>query len=110
MPFGVNARDNSKFYVGAFELANKPITEISTNIKWAGLPQEQGGFGEYYKAYGRQVSVPKPKLSLDYLCDGEWLPVGDKFYPLSEMNPSTLKLDDRFLFKGSVQVKIRNNL
>ncbi|KAF0236159.1 MAG: hypothetical protein FD181_2974 [Prolixibacteraceae bacterium] len=50
-PFGNRPVVISNFYIGSWEVFQKSLSKLDVNIKWFGLPDDTGGFQEYYRNY-----------------------------------------------------------
>lgn len=74
VPFGPFPRRNSYLLFGNVELFNKELSEMSVDIDWAGLPEEAGGFTEYYAGYGKDITDASFKFSISALSDFAFLP------------------------------------
>ena len=81
-PFGAIPRHKARFLIGAPELAMKPVTSVSLDLEWAGLPSGAAGFFEHYKAYGDDFVVPNPKLHPSYLTVEGWKALDDNAIPM----------------------------
>lgn len=73
-PFGPLPNRNSYFVIGSHEVAVKKITELKLNVEWGELPNEAGGFDEYYRVYESDYSNETFKADVSILRDGQWLP------------------------------------
>lgn len=77
MPFGARPKDGASFLIGAPELAAKPVTQVAATIVWADLPRAAGGFEEHYRAYGKAMPPPEPRLVPSYLTPEGWKPLAE---------------------------------
>jgi hypothetical protein len=73
-PFGPLPNRNSYFVTGSHEVAVKKVTELRLNVEWGELPNEAGGFDEYYIGYKSDYSNETFKADVSILRDGQWLP------------------------------------
>jgi hypothetical protein len=95
LPFGARAKDGAVFLVGAREMALKPVTRVAAKVTWADLPPNGGGWREYYRAYGRDFTVPDPALRLDYLSGEGWRPLAGAPVPLATTSAPDAPLQAR---------------
>jgi hypothetical protein len=72
-PFGLNPIPHSEMIVGNFEMSQKKISSMGFEIEWAGLPQNEGGFGKYYAAYNNKLLIDSMfKIDVEILNNGKW--------------------------------------
>ncbi len=76
MPFGPLPTTASYWVIGAPEIARKNISQLALNVRWSGLPINDGGFGSYYEAYDPALSNGSFTASASILRDGQWQPAG----------------------------------
>ena len=50
-PFGSAPAKNARFYIGSREVFCKPLEEVTIQLRWADLPDDQKGFEDHYAAY-----------------------------------------------------------
>ncbi|MCG8474519.1 MAG: baseplate J/gp47 family protein [Cytophagales bacterium] len=74
-PFGALVKKGAQFFFGNAELFCKPLSELSFNFSWAGLPEK--GFRHYFKDYGKPVSNELFKGSLSALSHRTFFPGED---------------------------------
>ena len=88
-PFGAVPTTGSNFYIGSREVFSKPIGNLSLQLAWAGLPEDDKGFSDYYgagssdTAAGRDYHYPETycgngayTVSLAVLQAGKWQDIG----------------------------------
>ncbi|WP_298841268.1 hypothetical protein [uncultured Roseobacter sp.] len=101
-PFGPRPRDGATFQVGCAEMGRKPVTRVSISLSWSGMPDPLGGFDAHYEAYGRNIEVPAPELTVEYLSGDGWKPVSDAPLPLFQTEGVTGALLPAWEFTGQV--------
>lgn len=101
-PFGQRPGEGATFQVGCPEMARKPVTDISINLDWSNIPDPAGGFKTHYAAYGKNIEIPDPELSIDYLSGDGWKPVSDAPQALFQTEPVTGTLLAQWEFSGKV--------
>lgn len=72
MPFGPLPAKGSYLVFGSAEAARKPLTSLRLHVDWSGLPQELGGFPEYYDGYDSEFTNAGFRGAVSVLQDGEW--------------------------------------
>ena len=72
MPFGPLPAKGSYLVFGSAEAARKPLTGLRLHVDWSGLPQELGGFPEYYDGYDSEFTNAGFRGAVSVLQDGEW--------------------------------------
>ncbi|WP_300038633.1 hypothetical protein [uncultured Roseobacter sp.] len=102
MPFGPQPTDGATFQVGCAEMARKPVTEIGISLGWTGMPNPVGGFESHYEAYGKDVDIPAPELTVEYLSGDGWKPVSNGPVPLFQNEEVTGALLPDWQFTGRV--------
>ncbi len=73
-PFGPMPENGASLYIGGFEYASKNISMIRVNIKWKNLPENYGGFRDYYSEYDYQPENDDFKVVLSVSSGGRWVP------------------------------------
>lgn len=101
-PFGTRPDEGARFQVGCAEMARKPVTDIGIKIGWAEMPDPIGGFARHYETYGRNIDIPDPQLTIDYLSGDGWKPVSDGPVPLFQSEGVTGALLPDWHFTGKV--------
>jgi len=99
-PFGARPREGGSFWLGAPELAVKPVTHIGVDIEWAELPGPESSFAAHYAHYPDRAGVPDPKIELKYLSRDGWKPLTHKPVPLFEAEAVGGKLVRHWSFAG----------
>lgn len=74
LPFGPLPSTNSYFVVGAHEIAAKTVLDLNVVCEWAELPNESGGFENYYSGYATAYKNDCFKVEFSALADGVWQP------------------------------------
>lgn len=77
-PFGALPSLGDYFIVGNYEAARKKLVNFEVDVEWGGLPQEMGGFEEYYRAYAMPFTNAVFKANLALLKDRRWIPAEDE--------------------------------
>ncbi|MDL2291723.1 baseplate J/gp47 family protein, partial [Bacteroides sp. OttesenSCG-928-F21] len=72
-PFGVRGEKGSWLVAGNYEASIKPLREVSLKIKWQQIPQEAGGFEEYYKDYNKGIHNDSFRVKAEYMKGKEWV-------------------------------------
>lgn len=101
-PFGARPEDGAIFMVGCAEMARKPVTRVSIALQWARTPNPVGGFESHYESYGRNLDIPAPELTIDYLSGDGWKPVTLQPEPLFQSEGVTGALLSGWTFDGAV--------
>jgi hypothetical protein len=73
LPFGPIPHSDSFFVMGSYEAALKPVVELSSTIKWQGLPTGNGGFADYYKTYGLNIDNASFRVMASAQVNNHWL-------------------------------------
>ncbi len=73
-PFGPLPGDSSYFVFGNYEVASKPLNELTLNLDWAELPRDSEGFEGYYRGYQTQFTNNAFKAAFSVLADSHWQP------------------------------------
>lgn len=81
-PFGPLPARGSYLVFGSDELARKPLTELTLNFEWSGLPEDDGGFAAYYRGYTTERNNRSVRIATEILRDGQWAAGGDGTQPL----------------------------
>ncbi len=71
-PFGPLPDLSSYLIFGCEEVLGKQLRDASVDIEWAGLPNNLGGFPEYYRGYTEPLKADAVKVKLSVLVDGKW--------------------------------------
>jgi hypothetical protein len=74
MPFGALPAKGSYLILGNHEVASKPLTELTLDVEWGGLPSGPGGFEAYYHGYDPPLHNDSFLVDVAVLRDGEWQP------------------------------------
>lgn len=72
-PFGPLPVAGSYLVVGSRELSRKPLTGLTLNLRWGGLPNDPGGFATHYAAYPGDIDNRSFRVALAILRDGDWV-------------------------------------
>ncbi|WP_417910171.1 hypothetical protein [Candidatus Electronema sp. PJ] len=103
-PFGPLVGQHSYLIFGSYEAARKQLTSLTFNLVWSGLPDDQDGFGQYYRDYDGQFSNKAFNVDLSYLRNGDWYPENKahrRIFPLF----SWLDADGRLLARHQIELK-----
>jgi hypothetical protein len=82
MPFGPLPTTASYLVFGSPEMARKNVTHLAVNLRWSGLPVDEGGFARYYAAYPSELPPTPPLRNASFtvtgsiLRDGIWQAAG----------------------------------
>lgn len=76
-PFGATPSVGDYLIIGNYEAARKKLISFEVDIEWANLPQETGGFEEYYRAYPMPFANEEFRVHLTSLRDRKWIPTRD---------------------------------
>ena len=93
-PFGTFPSLGDYFIIGNYEAARKKLTDFAVDIEWAGLPQEKGGFEEYYQAYSMPFDNTEFKVNLVALRDRKWIPSKEGVQPKTDVFEATKNPDN----------------
>lgn len=74
-PFGGEAKKGAWFAFGNYEIACKPLTEVTLSYRWQQLPTEEGGFTEHYANYRTQPPINNLSFQvwIEWLKDKKWV-------------------------------------
>jgi len=84
-PFGSVPVLGDYFIVSNYEAARKELLTFEVDVEWTGLPQETGGFEDYYCAYPMPFKNDIFKVKLAVLKDRKWLPASENEQPQALM-------------------------
>lgn len=79
MPFGPIPVRNSTFLFGNAELFRKRLTDLSVHLEWNRVPDLDGGFAEYYKAYDQEINNDSFMVRLSALSSYNFHPAEAKW-------------------------------
>lgn len=71
-PFGPLPARGSYLVFGSEELARKNVTALALTFEWGGLPEDDGGFGAYYRGYTTERTNQSVRVATSILRDGHW--------------------------------------
>ncbi|MCK5664734.1 MAG: hypothetical protein KAI17_14685, partial [Thiotrichaceae bacterium] len=72
-PFGPVPKKGSKFYIGSNEAFQKSLSNVTLDVSWGDLPEEN--FEDYYLEYNNHIDIKNNcyfKATLAMLSDGKW--------------------------------------
>lgn len=101
LPFGNYPKNGSSLFITNKSLASFNLKSLSLNIDWANLPDNQGGFREYYNEYPTIVNNNTFAAKLSILINDDWIPI--------ESNRQIIKLFDSENPKLNGLGKLSNN-
>lgn len=108
-PFGSIPSQNTYCLIGSSELFSKDLKDLKINIEWNKLPQMEGGFATYYKAYPHDIDNDSFQIGLSALSKRHFIPKEDlqQTYPLFQTQNDQLQkhtqLDEVALKKLDIQ-------
>lgn len=82
-PFGPLPSMGDYWIIGSYEVARKKLAAFEMDIEWGSLPQQMGGFEEYYRAYPQPFDNSSFKVRLTALRDRKWIPSDESEQPLA---------------------------
>ncbi|SMO48645.1 baseplate J/gp47 family protein [Gracilimonas mengyeensis] len=107
-PFGPAPQLGSGFIIGSKEIFSKAVDSLTLKIEWTGIPRDEGGFAEYYRAYegyaidnrsfcvdfsllkkGKWVYPENSNLRKHYLFETEEVSTDSKPHPFGKLKRST---------------------
>lgn len=71
-PFGPQPKNGDSLIIGGQEFSHKNIHSLSVNIQWHQIPNNIGGFSDYYRDYDLNISNDDFKVSDSVLINGDW--------------------------------------
>jgi len=71
-PLGPQPSTHSYLVFSSDEIAHKPLSQVDINIDWAQLPQNHGGFEQYYAQYDNTYTNDSLKFDLLTIRHGQW--------------------------------------
>lgn len=74
-PFGIQGEKGAWFAFGSYEMACKPVKEVTFSFNWQQLPTCQGGLKEYYQSYGQDIDNSSFLGRIDQLRNRVWKPL-----------------------------------
>ena len=89
-PFGPLPALSSYLVLGAPEIARKHLESLTLNLEWGRLPQDDGGFDAFYRAYGADFETASFVSTVALLHDGQWHSAGSQ--PLFALDPDSDRL------------------
>ena len=89
-PFGPLPSLSSYLVLGAPEIARKHLESLRLNLEWGRLPQDDGGFEAFYRAYGADFHTAAFVSTVALLHDGQWHNAGSQ--PLFALEPESDRL------------------
>ena len=89
-PFGPLPSLSSYLVLSAPEIARKHLESLTLNLEWGRLPQDDGGFGAFYRAYGPDWQTESFVSTVALLHDGQWHGAGSR--PLFALDPESDRL------------------
>src|SRR5262249_795891 len=89
-PFGPLPTLSSYLVLGSPEIARKHLESLTLNLQWGGLPQDDGGFEAFYRAYGPHFQTESFVSTVALLHDGQWHGAGRQ--PLFTLDPESDRL------------------
>ena len=89
-PFGPLPTLSSYLVLGAPEIARKHLESLTLNLQWGGLPQDNGGFEAFYRAYGPHFQTHSFVSTIALLHDGQWHAADRR--PLFALDPESDRL------------------
>ena len=95
-PFGPLPSLSSYLVLGAPEIARKHLEALTLNLEWGRLPQDDGGFEAFYRAYGTDWQTESFVSTIALLHDGQWHGAGSR--PLFSLDPESGRL------RSSIQI------
>ena len=101
-PFGPRPSEGATFQVGCAEMARKPVKSVNISLEWSGMPNPVGGFETHYATYGRDIDIPDPKLTIDYLSGAGWKTVSAEPVPLFQSEGTSGALTPEWEFSGKI--------
>ncbi len=105
-PFGNRPVVTSNFYIGSWEVFQKSLNKLDININWFGLPDDAGGFQEYYKNYyypagSAQRSNTSFKAKTSLLNKKSWTVITPENSNLFTPDSGKLKIDKTLSFTST---------
>ena len=97
-PFGPLPTLSSYLVLGAPEIARKHLESLTLNLEWGQLPQDDGGFEAYYRAYGGDFHTESFVATVALLHDGQWHGAGSR--PLFALDPESDRL------RASIEISV----
>ncbi|MCL6404621.1 hypothetical protein EXT70_02805 [Dickeya dadantii] len=78
-PFGAQPTGQPSLTLASYELAQKPVQDVTLTIDWANLPGGSDGFRQHYQGYPGDYANHRFRAQLAVLREGEWKAVGKPF-------------------------------
>ena len=112
-PLGSQPDTHAHLIFGNKEVAYKPLTELTVHFEWANLPNDLGGFEQYYQAYEDNYDNDSFQGSMQVLTGGQWQNLKysqtEPWYPLFDYCKDKEQLSNvqafTLQFKQGYQVK-----
>ncbi len=107
-PFGSVPNVGSYLVIGANEIFQKSLNDLSINIEWFNLPREASGFVGYYEDYKADIDNTSFEVKLSILEGGRWKPAQSeaqqtfKLFRTKQAGLSEDKPDDFVVHNGQL--------
>lgn len=101
LPFGNYPKNGNSLFISNKSLASFNLKSLKLNIEWANLPDNEGGFRDYYNEYPTIVNNNTFIAKLSILVNDDWIPI--------ESNRQIVKLFDSENPKLNGLGKLSNN-
>ncbi len=107
-PFGSVPNVGSYLVIGASEIFQKSLNQLSINIEWFNLPRDASGFVGYYEDYKADIDNTSFEVKLSILDGGRWKPdQGEeqqtfKLFRTKKAGTGTDKADNALMHNGQL--------
>lgn len=88
-PFGSQPERGAWLAAGSYEMALKPVQQISFKLGWQQLPTTECGFYDRYANYPEAIDNTSFKVRLEQLADKKWRDIPGSLSPLFATTDST---------------------
>ena len=110
-PFGMQPVLGSGFYVGSREVFSKQLRDLTLDLTWHGLPDEEKGFEGYYDEYDATTRTNDTfQVKLHLLDKKQWMPLGGNgtSWPLFSATGTVLDADHTIRIDESDDLSLVN--
>ncbi len=93
MPFSAIPKQDARFYLGGYEYAKKNVTQLGVTFSWKNLPNNYGGFAQYYQAYGSGMANSDYKVNVTMLANGHLQPRDESLQQVHDLFSASSNTD-----------------
>ena len=104
-PFGISGDKGAWLAFGNYEMACKPVNEITFIFNWQHLPSCVGGLKEYYRNYELDIDNTSFRGRVERLCNRSWKPLENNlpFYLFRTSNAHIPSKEDMLVERTEIR-------